>query len=150
MQQPNGTSFDKKMPRMPAVNMVNSPANPSPVLSRLNRYHSRRMARVEEGKAALQAGYGCISEDSLSVDIAAHDSLEYQAALKNLGDLFRASNQDYFNSQSTQELVLELSTYDEDALPQVAGEAFEGNIVTLQAFSDDEIESCGYLGWLSH
>lgn len=149
MQQSNETPLDKKMPRMRAVNMVNSPANPSPVLSRLNRYHSRRMALAEEGKAALLAGHGCISEDSLTTDITIHDSHDYQSALKNLGDLFRAANQDYFDAFSATVVSVELSTYDADTHPLSDSDAFDDNFDCVQCVSDDEIEHCGYLGWLS-
>jgi hypothetical protein len=103
---------------------------------------------LKRTRRAPKALTGCVSEIS-SCGGAGHD---YAAALKNYGAVYEAY-QSYLSPDATMpphdygraaleadELVHDASSDDEMA--QLA--------LPIEEFSDDEIESCGYLGWLHH
>lgn len=89
---------------------------------------------------------GCLSE--LSVVECVHDTADYQTALKELGDLFKASS-DFIYALELQNSHVELTIdhYEDDISSESVVEALSAVSMNL---TDDEVENFGYFGWISH
>jgi hypothetical protein len=116
-------------------------------LSLLQKHREILLKQTEALLDSTQRNAGCLSELSL-VD-SVHDSADYQTALKELGDLFKASTDFIFAiEQQLPHAKLNIHHY-EDEIPS------ESLIESIAASSssemtDEDLEDLGYLGWLMH
>lgn len=89
---------------------------------------------------------GCLSE--LSIVECVHDSADYQVALKELGELFKASSDFiYALEQQNVHVEVKIDCYQDESASESVIEALSAETVQM---SDDELENFGYFGWISH
>jgi hypothetical protein len=91
---------------------------------------------------------GCISE----LSCASEDYHGYGAALKNYVEAYRISHS-YVESGTVMvehDYTLNVTETEEHGSLGLLGDEIERTVRSHVHFSDEEIEQCGYLGWLQH
>jgi len=114
----------------------------------LNLLQKHREILLQQAESLFEAparSSGCLSE--LSIVECVHDSADYQIALKELGELFKASS-DFIFALEQQNVHAEVKI---ECYEDVTGESMIEtlNVETVQP-TDDEVEGFGYFGWISH
>lgn len=115
----------------------------------LNLLQKHRELLLQQAESLFETpvrSSGCLSE--LSIVECVHDSADYQTALKELGELFKASSDFIFAlEQQNVHAEVKIECYEDDTASESVVEAL--SVETLQ-LSDDELETFGYFGWISH
>jgi len=115
----------------------------------LNLLQKHREILLQQAESLFETpvrSSGCLSE--LSMVECVHDSADYQTALKELGELFKASSDFIFAlEQQNVHAEVKIDCYEDSTSSESIVEALG---VETMHLSDDEVESFGYFGWLSH
>lgn len=143
----NITNANISTKRLPA-GFVTSPEIMEEVEESLNLLQKHREMLLQQAESLFETPVrtsGCLSE--LSIVECIHDSADYQTALKELGELFKASSDFIFAlEQQNVHAEVKIECY-EDCTGEAVVEAL--SVDTAQP-TDDELESFGYFGWISH
>jgi len=115
-------------------------------LNLLQKHREILLQQAETLYESTVRNTGCLSE--LSMVDSVHDSADYQVALKELGDLFKASSDFiYVIEQQNTHVELCIDHYEDEMSSESVIEALSAETTQM---SDDDLEDCGYLGWLAH
>jgi len=130
-------------------NVISAPQLLDELDDGLNLLQKHREILLQQAETLLKSGVrntGCLSE--LSIVECLHDTADYQAALKELGDLFKTSSEFIYEiEQQNTHAAPHIDHYEDEMSSESVIEALAAQYIHL---SDDEIEDCGYLGWLAH
>jgi hypothetical protein len=144
----NITTANVSAQRLP-TRFVTTPELMDEVEEGLNLLQKHREILLQQAESLFETpsrSSGCLSE--LSVVECVHDSADYQTALKELGELFKASSDFIFAlEQKNVHVELKIECYEDSTSSESVIEAFTAETSTL---SDDELESFGYFGWISN
>lgn len=114
----------------------------------LNLLQKHRELLLQQAESLFETpvrSTGCLSE--LSIVECVHDSADYQTALKELGELFKASSDFIFAlEQQNVHAEVKIECY-EDCTSESIIETLGTETLHM---SDDELEDFGYFGWISH
>lgn len=129
--------------------LISSPQLLEEVEEGLSLLQKHREILLQQAESLLETPArtsGCLSE--LSIVECVHDSAEYQVALKELGELFKASSDFIFAlEQQNVHAEVKIDCYQDESASESVIEALS---VEVMHMSDDELENFGYFGWISH
>jgi len=144
----NITSANVSTQRLP-TGFITTPELMDEVQEGLNLLQKHREILLQQAESLFETpvrNSGCLSE--LSVVECVHDSADYQTALKELGELFKASSDFIFTlEQQNVHAEVKIECYEDGLNSESAIDAFTTETTIM---SDDELESFGYFGWISH
>lgn len=133
----------------PFASVISTPELLDELDEGLNVLQKHREILLQQAETLFEAtvrNAGCLSE--LSIVECIHDSADYQTALKELGDLFKASSDFiYAIEQQNSHVELCIDHYEDEITSESVIEALTTETMHM---SDDELENFGYLGWLAH
>ncbi len=132
----------------PFNNVVTAPELLDEFEEGLNLLQKHRELLLQQAESLLESSIrtaGCLSEESIVECV--HDSADYQIALKELGDLFKSSSDFIYAIEVENEHVaLCIDHYEDEYSSETTIEAFTRDQAQL---NDDDLEACGYFGWLA-
>ena len=130
-------------------NVVASPELLDEFTEGMNLLQKHRELLLQQAESLFETtarNFGCMSELSLVESV--HDSADYQVALKELGDLFKSSSDFIFAiEQQNEHTALCIDCYEDEMSSESIIDALSSESTYM---SDDELETCGYFGWLAH
>lgn len=133
-----GTPSRKYQPRIRGLKVATIPTNTL----------AAEIARTRKSSRVPLQFTGCISELSSHIE----EYHIFDEALKNYAEVYRLSHT-YIESGELaveHDYTLNVAETEEHGLLGLLGDEIEQAVRTHVHFSDDEIEQCGYLGWLQH
>jgi hypothetical protein len=130
-------------------NFIASPELLEEVEEGLNLLQKHRELLLQQAESLFETpvrSLGCLSE--LSIVECVHDSADYQTALKELGELFKASSDFIFAlEQQNVHAEVKIECYEDEI---ASDSVIEALTVETMHLTDDELENFGYFGWISH